>query len=364
MKPEARKSSKTAHHNHEMTLELLNSTQEESDWLSNELEKTSYQFYKYWLAVSFILVLASESWIIYSFDFQSHDFGRVTGDIIAVIGLLPLLFGCIQMFWAILTKKTKMAQQSLSKFHYSFILSVISLLTMMVSKEDSKAFLFGSQEGAFRFLILTILPISNHFGGTAILRVFKKSHPLERQKGLQLLGNIDQDERDMIEQNEAIESEVSKYDQQFNRYPYLAYRCWLKFAVLFDMLRIFAYVVFIFMSLIHAEKSLYIDTETRAVKQLITLIIGLLSSILSVNSCFQIEAAIRKKSLEKSKRALGLLKVIFGTAGSAYMIIVSDLITFTGPEDAFQNSIACYLLCLGFCLLIPVVTFIGAKGVD
>jgi len=342
--------------NHELNMQLLNANQaklkqeEGHDWISNEFNRLPYQIYQYWIVLSFLITLAAEFYIINLMNTE----GRAIGDYLVFAGLIPILYGSGEMLWAIMRRKSKLVQQALSKFNYGNIVSIIGSLFALSDQEGLTCFLFGSDGGLLRFLIYILIQASHYFGVIAVIRAFKKNHPLERQRGSE---DMEADERDIVEQNKIIEGEALKYDQKLNSCPYLALRCWFKFIVIFETIRV------IFDIFLISEIILNQEGKINRVKETPRAIALLLLSSLTLYSCFQMEAALRKKRLVESKKALIALKVVLMIAGIVFLMSVGGL-TFSKESEDKVNYLVVYLFWFGMCLLIPIVTFIGAVNMD
>jgi len=203
----------------------------------------------------------------------------------------------------------------------------------------------------YTYIALMVAPIVHIVGGFAVLRAFKKNHPLRKNySSPQALEEEDSITKEFFEQNEAIAAELLKFDEQLNKWQSLAYRWWLKFVVVLETARVFQYIF---------NLTLFIKSGFLGILPQFAALT--LSLFLSAWSGLEIEIAITMKSLARSKRAILLSNIC---------LIVSIITCIAFASDGDMNLVpteSTFLICLfsfAYCGLIPLVTLIGALSVE
>jgi len=220
----------------ELSLQLLDKNQEENDperhdWLGEELSRFPYQLYKYWLFLDLVIVVVSEWFVLKDFWTTYKGLGslelqeRLFEFSMWTVCHIFLFYGCCEMLFGMKQKKAGLAQKSLTKFQ----VSMIGWMLGSLFKRSNQGSVLSSPSPAALILIVGLLLIIsiNLVGGFAVIKAFKKNHPLARKNDSETLDAL---LTDFLQQNEAIASELLKYDQQLERWPYLIYKFWLWFS--------------------------------------------------------------------------------------------------------------------------------------
>jgi len=248
------------------------------------------------------------------------------------------------MFYAIKERRPKTAQQSFLKFQYSMIICTLGLFVIIWSVDPD--IYLDYPYGLLIFSALTIIPGSHLGGGFAIMRAFRESERLAREKicnASEISEEANPHVRDFLKQNETLQAEVLKYDEQLERYGVKVYRCWLKFVAIFEVLRICGYLLFTITTLIpHGEN---VPGQSYAVIALF------LSSLLRLYSCFKPENAIAKKLALNSERAVIALKVCILVSIISYLFLARGSIVFSDEQDVPLAGLVSLDLVLGLQLL-------------
>jgi len=281
-----------------------------NDWLSKQFNRIPFLLYKYWLLLNFPISLGLELillglWVDVIFRSQCIQVEPLTdhlkflliSEIYMTINPLFFMYGCCQVLYAIKQKKSGVAQEGFVKLQYSLITSAIAMGYVLS--------LVDTGQGLWLFLFYFVLSSVVHcVGGFAVVRVFKKNHPLTRlAEGSKIPEDLNN--RDFLEQNEAIASEFSKYDKQLNAWPYFLYRCLLKFSVIAEISFAFR---FTFRYLLITWQKLQSDENASNID--LYILAGLVfSSVLNAFACFHMEIATRTRMLKKLKRALVMIKI-------------------------------------------------------
>jgi len=258
------------------------------------------------------------------------------------------------MLHAIKKKKSKVAQEGFVKFQYALTSSVTMLGGTALGRRFTGLTTIADWIGLLMWLYIVFSPIVHLVGGFAVLQVFKRNHPLARLRGSQVLEALDQD---LLEQNEAIASELSKYDEQFGRWPYFVYTWLLKFCVVLELISLFQYALPILIGLGQMSEKKKKDSPVDFFVYLL-LIEWALSSFLNAYSCFEMEVAMRTRMLEKTKRALFLLKICTVFAISKCLFAAR----FSSLRETFDVSetLPSHFFWVGCFVVAPVLTLIGA----
>jgi len=213
----------------ELGLHLLNADdkkdlQKEHEWLSDQFNRVPYIIYKFWLILTSIIALSIQPNLILSQFEEPKEALKVHLAILSVSSFLGLL-GCGEMLFAIVKLRSAFAQKGLIKLQYSIVGTIIGFCGMNAF-DYHPSFLFDICVD-IAFPVSLIIGI---FGGLAVLRTFKKNHPLVRLEGPQ--------DADFLEQNGVIACELLKYDKQLERWPYKVYKFWLKIVIAVEIILI------------------------------------------------------------------------------------------------------------------------------
>jgi len=355
--------------NHELTMSLITEEHPHSndDWLSKQFSRFPYKLYTLWLILSSLMSLVIVCWTLFVLV---NDFGnyrknsslgnqdRMNAEFILLLrsaGFLLLLFGSGEMLYAMKKRRGKIARKSFCRLRYSLMGLVTHILMIMIL--EGVSWFRDLDNGVRQFEYFTVfcaicIPILDLIGGSGVNEIFKKKYLLLKSK---VENQVEKDEvaRDFLKQNEAIESKVLKYDKQLNTWGYIVYKWWLKFTIVFEVMRIchqFEYII----SDIYKGKGGLLFGE-----------LGLfISFCLSAWAGLEIEAVITTKVLKKSERALVLLKICMIASIMTYLVfgIVSN-----GSFDLIvikSNMSLWYLFSFGYCCLIPIVNFVGARSLN
>lgn len=313
---------------HEISLQLLNpdkkeEAQKEHDWLSDQFSRFPYMIYKFWLVLTIIIVISLQPDLILSQFKDLEPEPRLDISLLILSSILTLI-GCIEMLFAMTKRKSGFAQKSLLKFQLGIIGAICAWNLQNKLHFDFKFFLFERSLIAFPLSV-----VINLAGAFAVLKAFKKNHPLARSQGTQ--------DADFLEQNEVIASQLLKYDEQLKRWPYQIYRFWLRFVI--------------FMEIFLIPITLLKFKEENMRNEAITLIIWSLLAF----CCYEMEMVFRRKMLEKSKKALFHLKICIFLSGLIPAIIAIFNKKFFSLETLYAA---------GFFSVLPLITLVGAFYVN
>jgi len=350
MQQDPLQSSKSNHDlpdNHELSLQLLSTDQEERitelhDCLSDEFNKMPYKLYKFWLIFSLPLGLGSMYGVIR--DFKRGDTAALAcqGDLLMMIGLFPFIFACGQMLWGIMNRKAKIVQQSLSKFQWSFALFMTGFLLILWGVDDYGIYFFGSKAGIFTFYVPAVSFTVHFVCGNKVIVALRNNYQMTMTR---------QKESTASTKNE----EVMKFDEELQASRYFVFKCWLKFLVVSELVRICFYM---FYSCFRFGQ----EMGAHLLLQLIAVVGLSLSALLLIFSCFQIMTAMQRKLPSRSQTAKILLKLCLVAALIAYVCLAREfeVILIAELKTLFETP---NLALLAVCVLSPIVTLIGAVNV-
>ena len=325
-------------------------TSQTSDWLSGQFRRIPFLLYFCWLILSFastlgiVSIMLSDSLLSYLDPFYMLRSYQII-DISQIIGLLFFLYGCGEILYSIKTKNSRIAQQSVVKFQYNLTSSAMSCGLCVIERFEDLNILWLPM---FYFLFT---PIVHLIGGHFVLKAFKQNHPLVRRAASQV---PDDTTEDFFEQNEAVTSEISRYNQQLNTWPYFVYKCWLKFAVLFEVSIILGYFLYYFARDLIREKRLPLEIALFGVLVVLSCLKGY--------SCFEMEVTTRTRALRKSERVIFLLKISTGLSLIAYLFVGIDIWLQKGFYIK-SSVVSPYLLWFACVVLVPLVSLFGALKV-
>ncbi len=221
--------------NHQqLHLEEEEENPKEDDWLSNQFNRVPFLFYKFWLIVNFSITLLLE-YILIGATWDSYvdmvPLLKIPQRMYAslAISFIFLLYGSCQMLFAMSKRNSKIAQESVVKFQYNLIGSMIALIFLKSLNGSG----FEDLSQTIIFVYGAISAPVHLIGGFAVLKTFKKNHPLTRPSHYQ------DKSLDFLQQNEVIGAEISKYDRQLDSWKCIIYKWWLKFVVIFEISLIF-----------------------------------------------------------------------------------------------------------------------------
>jgi len=343
--------------NQEMTHEVGNlgynlmieqASPKEDEWLSHQFCRIPFLLYKFWLILHFAIILIIMLILAYAWLTNGFVDGYTSPAIPMAIGFIFFLYGCIEMLYAMKKKKSRVAQEGFVQFQYALISSVsMAELSLRHLVENPSPFLW------LQWSYMVFSPVVNLVGGRAVLGVFKKNHPLTRMDASKAL---EDENKDFLEQNEAIASEFSKYDKQLRRCPYFIYKWVLKFSVVFEIIFIFQ-DAFLSLSKIWQDGIGYYKTDLFMYPFLLGWVI---SSLLNAYSCFQMEIATRTKNLTKAQNAIGLFKIciVLSVIKCPFVGKCSDL-----DRISDEDLLVWFLSWFACSTLIPVFGLLGALKV-
>jgi len=282
----------------------------EDDWLSKKFNSLPFLLYKFWLLVNFGFAFGLECYLVYEFQ-VAYSVSKPRMDQMLYISLnaslLLLSYGCGEMLFAINRRKSSAAQRSFLKFQY-YLIGALIYVAVVQETIDMR-----TEPVHFVLSIYVVISVIVLFiGGHAVLKAFQNNHPLRRQDKSESSEVSNPFLTDFLEQNEAIASEVLKYEQKLNSWPYLVYNWWLKLAVVFEICVIFGCIFSLTMiELFHLRFSF----------SLFLFIGALILSLFNAYSRFEMEAAVRTRTLARSKRAVLLLKISIVSTMFSYLFV-------------------------------------------
>jgi len=337
--------------------ELLQEFSTDNDWLSSQFDRLAFLLYKYWLALNFLFVLIIEYFIV--------------GDAIAIYGevsygrfqiaytslgitFMLFLFGSGEMFFAINTRKSRIAQRGFLKFQYYLIGSIIGIIVMMIQYGTPR-----DPEDYIQYSYLAITPVVHLIGGHAVVKVFKKNHPLVRQADVKIREDFNSYATDLLEQNKVIALEIAKCEERLSWWSYVVFNWWLKFATVFEISIMVSYLLY---KIVESVQKM-IDEKKFSVEFLFCIGV-LVLSFFNAYSRFAMEIAIRTRSFVRSQRAVLLLKICIASSTLPYFFVARDIDTNAVDIDNNFIQLPSYIFWFAGLILVSVVTFIGARIVN
>jgi len=319
----------------------------DDNWLSKKFNSVPFLLYKLWLILNFAVALKGEYTLITVWEHVRWEkFGLDSMLYVSTFtSFLLLFYGCGEMLFALIRRKSRVAQRSFLKFQYYFVGSIMMFAVLMRSIIwKARQVGFGMTE-LLLCIGLGFVPIIHLFGGYAVLRAFKKNHPFRKAANSEAsdpLGTT------FLEQNEALVSEVSRHDQNLNRWPYVVYNWWLKLTVAFEILVIFGGIFSLIMTK-SLDKMLSLTG--------LLLIGALVLSLFNAYARFAMEMAMRTRNLTRSKRAVILLKISVVSSILSYLLVAIEIHAQALAEvEIFIPSFKS----LAFFAAIPVLCLFGA----
>jgi len=313
---------------------------ERYDWLNKEFNRRPFQLYRCWLVLSIGIAVGVECFFLRdmyalfklfktSWSTQAKEIA-ISQSLININHVL-LLFGCGQMLFGMMKKKAISAQKAVLKLQIALISSVCYLVIQIILK----GFGFNlSLIGTLKVFVVPIIAAVNLIAGLAVLKAFKKNHPLARQEPLPDIS------RDFLQQNEAIAAEILKYDQQLDSWPYLIYKIWLGLCFVLNL--------FLFWTV----STMLVKISQTGARDLEISIFCLYFGFLNVVCSYEMFVALRRRLLDRSKRAIFLLKIFIS-------VTIIILVIWEFPKEGLFDSLI-YLVC---CISVPLMTLIGALRV-
>ena len=276
-----------------------------------------------------------------------------------IISSAFLLYGYGEMLFSMMTRRSKAAQKASLKFQYCvIILIVVFSLIFGTTVSPDLLFRFAVENlSNVHFLLvvlsLTIIPITHLFGGYTVVKALEKNNPLTRHNDDSDFMGKSTNTKDFLEQNEAIVSEVLRYDQELKRWPYMIYKFFLKLVVPIEISRL----CFNIFEAVEVTSGMGFQFGF-----VFTAVLLSFSSLLSAVCCFEIGVAIGEKILAKVKRAILVLKIDIIESIIAFIFLAKEFGLFSSDADAtFMVQINFFYF--GYCTLIPIVALIGAEKV-
>jgi len=323
------------------------------DLLSVELERLPFKFYQCFLVVCVLVVplglyfVFSNLWFwIKFYNYPVVDI-HASADIASSISFTSLLFGSIGMMHSLDKRKSRIAQHSYVVFQLSVMASVLAFL--FITNDIS---LYNrAYSSKFRvFFVCTVLivgPIVCLGGGFAVLRVFKKNHPLNRLNLCKISEDTDPLIKEFVEQNEAIASELAKYDKQLKRWPYLIYKWCLRLSALYNILLFFGFLIIA----VIMDKMTNIFILTQA-------IILSFAALLIAFCCIFMDVVMRTKVLAQSTKAIFYWKICMIVA--IFACLLGEVRTYLYPNSFKRDNNALKVAFFINYVLIPMFNLIGA----
>jgi len=339
--PTIKGSDSSLSHDQTLNIQLLTSNNEEKphegqNWLNQELKRLPYQLYRFWLVfgivdgVAVLYFFFRDLWTVYEYLNSAQLKYFIMAYAIPNISHILLFIGCGQMLFGMAKKKTRIAKSSLTKFQVIMVGSV-AYLVLQISAGAIKFNI--NPVGILRTFALPFIVVIHLIGGFAVLKAFKKSHPLERHDS-----NIS---KDFWHQNEVIAAELEKYDEQLERWSYMIYKLWLWLSFFFEIL------LFCGSALAIVEE---LQTDERRLGYPIfqTICFGL-NAVCSSEMLF----VLKRKVFTRSRRTILLLK-----------ICIAVTVTILAVLGIIRKNFIFFVIDLAFHTLIPLINLIGAVFVN
>ena len=327
----------------------------EHDWLSDQFKRLPYMLYEFWLIVNVFIVPLAEYFVIrdlwkviksYTSRQLNHD---IFGYTVMAISFILLFLGVGGMLLAILQRRSATAQKSFFLLQLSMVGSLVAFLLIVKDVIEAPKNYF-IPEGFFVTFILIPTPIIHLFGGSAVLEVFKKNHPLVKQSMAQNFNEMDPVAKAFYEQNQTIASELLKYDQLLTRWLYFIYKWWLKLVAFLEIMFICGYILNML-----AIIGISLDDIILPVEKIVLAI----SSLFLTWSCFLMGVAITTKSLVKSKRAIFLFRISLIVSIIGYLLAVRR--NYLNLNQIDGNRALLYSSDFAYYISIPVICLFGAQ---
>jgi len=339
---------------------------ENDNWLYDQWNRFRYRVYRYWLVLSFILasvagyfvfkhlweLIKLQDWdMLENYDFREISMG---------VSFTFLLVGCAGMMLAIPKGKSSLAQKCFFIFQFCMIASIIALCLKAQELALGAPSLPIKYE-LFVYLALIIIPTTHLVGCFAILRVFRKNHPLAKFNKTHSFDGIDEFKREFLEQNETIASELRRYDKQLKRWPYVVYKWWLKCIAFLEIMVILDYIFSSCLEIFVKKTHLNFSFEAIILLSLAGIVIDFLRTVIIVYSCLVTGVAIRTKVLAKAKEAVFSLKICVLVSIITYLLAIGTVCL--DPDVTKKDLLFVSISELIYRTLIPVFTLIGALKV-
>ena len=139
---------------------------EQESYLSHQFRRVPFLLYKYWLILNIPIILYLFVTTISLYQYIKEPRFYISNYAPMAINFLLFLYGDGQMLYAMNKKKSRIAQESYTKFQYYLIISVnrVFYLILVINKASVVFWLV--------LFYLVLSPIVHLVGGFAVIRAF------------------------------------------------------------------------------------------------------------------------------------------------------------------------------------------------